>query len=48
MIYEDILRELVYMRIYLDKNIGKVGLQTALGGIRLLDLLGEDQVPRIC
>ena len=32
----------------LDKNIGKVGLQTALGGIRLLDLLGEDQVPRIC
>ena len=24
MIYEDILRELVYMRIYLDKNIGKV------------------------
>ncbi len=32
----------------LDKNIGKVGLQTSLGGVRLLDLLGEDQVPRIC
>ena len=24
MIYEDILRELAYMRIYLGKNIGKV------------------------
>lgn len=24
MIYEEILRELAYMRIYLDKNIGKV------------------------
>ena len=32
----------------LDKNIGKVGLQTAIGGVRLVDLLGEDQVPRIC
>lgn len=32
----------------LDKNIGKVGLQTAIGGVRLIDLLGEDQVPRIC
>ena len=29
-------------------NAGKVGLQTAVGGIRLLDMLGEDQVPRIC
>ena len=32
----------------IDKNIGKVGLQTAIGGVRLIDLLGEDQVPRIC
>lgn len=32
----------------LDKNLGKVGLHTSLGGIRLLDELGEDQVPRIC
>lgn len=32
----------------LDKNIGKVGLKTELGGVRLLDMLGEDQVPRIC
>lgn len=32
----------------LSKNIGKVGLKTALGGVRLLDMLGEDQVPRIC
>lgn len=32
----------------LSKNVGKVGLKTSLGGIRLLDMLGEDQVPRIC
>lgn len=32
----------------LAHNTGKVGLQTTLGGVRLLDMLGEDQVPRIC
>ncbi|WP_251424228.1 hydrogenase expression/formation protein HypE [Veillonella agrestimuris] len=32
----------------LDKNIGKVGMQTSIGGMRLIDALGEDQVPRIC
>ncbi|WP_251440743.1 hydrogenase expression/formation protein HypE [Veillonella intestinalis] len=32
----------------LSSNVGKVGLKTALGGVRLLDQLGEDQVPRIC
>lgn len=32
----------------LSANAGKVGLKTTLGGIRLLDELGEDQVPRIC
>lgn len=32
----------------LANNVGKVGLQTALGGVRLIDLLGDDQVPRIC
>ncbi len=29
-------------------NAGKVALQTAIGGRRLLEPLGEDQVPRIC
>lgn len=32
----------------LDKNRGKVGLKTVLGGIRLLEPLSDDQVPRIC
>ena len=31
-----------------DKNHGKVALKTALGGIRLLDALRDDQLPRIC
>ena len=41
-------KEAVLIGRTLDKNIGKVGLQTAIGGVRLIDLLGEDQVPRIC
>ena len=41
-------KESVLIGKTLDKNIGKVGLQTAIGGVRLIDLLGEDQVPRIC
>lgn len=41
-------KEAVLIGSTLDKNIGKVGLMTDLGGIRLLDQLGEDQVPRIC
>lgn len=41
-------REATCIGSTLDKNIGKVGLQTSIGGIRLIDLLGEDQVPRIC
>lgn len=41
-------KEAVHIGTTLDKNIGKVGLQTAIGGVRLIDLLGEDQVPRIC
>lgn len=32
----------------LTANAGKVGLRTSLGGIRLIEPLGEDQVPRIC
>lgn len=31
-----------------DKNHGKVALKTALGGMRLLDALRDDQLPRIC
>ncbi len=31
-----------------EGNVGKVALRTVLGGIRLLDALGDDQVPRIC
>ena len=27
---------------------GKVGLRTAIGGVRLLDMLVGDQLPRIC
>ena len=41
-------KEAVRIGHTLDKNQGKVGLKTTLGGIRLLDQLGEDQVPRIC
>ena len=41
-------KEAVLIGRTLDKNIGKVGLQTAFGGDRLIDLLGEDQVTRIC
>lgn len=41
-------KEAVLIGKTLDKNIGKVGLQTSIGGVRLVDLLGEDQVPRIC
>lgn len=32
----------------LSKNPGKVALKTSLGGIRLIEMLGDDQVPRIC
>lgn len=32
----------------LAENRGMVGLKTVLGGIRVLDSLGYDQVPRIC
>ncbi|MCX7971586.1 MAG: AIR synthase-related protein, partial [Negativicutes bacterium] len=28
--------------------VGQVGLRTAVGGIRLLDMLAGDQLPRIC
>ena len=31
----------------LDKNIGKVGLQTAIGGVRLVDLFGEDRATNL-
>ena len=41
-------REATHIGKTMDKNIGKVGLQTSIGGVRLVDLLGEDQVPRIC
>lgn len=41
-------REAVIIGDVVSGNVGKVGLQTAVGGIRLLDMLGEDQVPRIC
>lgn len=30
------------------QNAGHVGLRTIVGGVRLLDALGEDLVPRIC
>ena len=41
-------REAACIGEVLGSNAGKVGLKTALGGVRLLDQLGEDQVPRIC
>ena len=41
-------REATHIGKTMDKNIGKVGLQTSIAGVRLVDLLGEDQVPRIC
>jgi len=41
-------REAAVIGKTLGKNQGKVGLKTAVGGIRLIDELGEDQVPRIC
>jgi hydrogenase expression/formation protein hypE len=41
-------RDAVIIGDVVSGNAGKVGLQTAVGGIRLLDMLGEDQVPRIC
>ncbi len=41
-------RDAVIIGDVVNGNAGKVGLQTAVGGIRLLDMLGEDQVPRIC
>lgn len=41
-------REAVCIGETMAKNAGKVGLETALGGVRLLAMLGEDQVPRIC
>ena len=41
-------REASHIGKTMDKNIGKVGLQTSIGCVRLVDLLGEDQVPRIC
>ena len=31
-----------------EKHIGQVGMKTAIGGIRLLDMLIGDQLPRIC
>ncbi|MPN23482.1 Carbamoyl dehydratase HypE [bioreactor metagenome] len=31
-----------------SKPAGQVGLETAIGGIRLLDMLIGDQLPRIC
>ena len=40
--------EAAWIGTTLDKNIGRVGMQTSIGGIRLIDALGEDQVPRIC
>lgn len=41
-------REAACIGEVLSTNVGKVGLKTAVGGVRLLDQLGEDQVPRIC
>ena len=41
-------REASHIGKTMDKNIGKVGLQTSIGGVRLVDWLGEDHVPRIC
>ncbi len=41
-------KEAVCIGHTLAKNQGRVGLETVVGGIRLLDMLGEDQVPRIC
>jgi len=32
----------------ISQNKGKVGLRTTIGGIRIIEPLGEDQVPRIC
>lgn len=31
-----------------DRPVGQVGLRTAIGGVRLLDMLTGDQLPRIC
>lgn len=31
-----------------DRPAGQVGLRTAIGGVRLLDMLTGDQLPRIC
>lgn len=41
-------KEAVKIGHTLQQNQGRVALQTVLGGVRLLDVLGEDQVPRIC
>lgn len=41
-------KEAVTIGDTLSGNVGKVGLRTVLGGVRLLEPLGEDQVPRIC
>ena len=40
-------KEAVTIGDTLSGNVGKVGLRTVLGGVRLLEPLGEDQVPRI-
>lgn len=41
-------KEATYIGSTYDKNHGKVALKTALGGLRLLDPLRDDQLPRIC
>lgn len=41
-------KEAVKIGKVVANNSGKVALRTALGGIRLLEPLGDDQVPRIC
>jgi len=41
-------REACVIGEVLDKNHGQVGLRTGIGGVRLLDMLVGDQLPRIC
>lgn len=41
-------KEAVKIGNTLQHNRGRAAIKTELGGIRLLEMLGEDQVPRIC
>ena len=43
----DAVRDLVIGEVT-DNQAGQVGLRTIIGGVRLLDMLIGDQLPRIC